>query len=197
MQKHSPFFCLISTILYFIPVFHDNSTPSLSMLKVHGMRHMQEKMSFSISPWVYFGMLGEFILVFYKLLICQCERKILNRFGQQCMLSSIKWSLSASPAGIFSRDEALKDSFLMSLVVSLWFHSPSRTLQSLFFILGDLLWVLSLRTYVCVHLYSMGWKPIFFYGGNREFAKPGNMKCCPIMASLHIPPFMFLRVNQK
>lgn len=73
----------------------------------------------------------------------------------------------------------------------------SRTLQSLVFILGSLLWVLLLRTCVCVHLYSMDWKHSFVLCRKQGAAKPANMKCCPIMASLHIPPFMFLCINQK
>lgn len=70
-------------------------------------------------------MLGDFISVFYKLLICQCEREVLKRSGQQCMLSSIKWSLCASPAGISLQRCSSAGLLLVSLVVSLWLHSPS------------------------------------------------------------------------
>lgn len=120
-------------------------------------------MSFSISPWIYFGVLGDFILVFYKLLICQSEREILKRLGQHCTLSSMKCSLSASPAGIFLQgcsSAGLHFSVCCGFTVVplpiLWWISPlpglritSRIMQSLFFILEDLLWILLVRTYVC------------------------------------------------
>lgn len=161
--------------------------PSLSTLKVHRRCHVHEKMSFSVSPGIHFGVLGGFILVLYKLLNCQSEREILKRLGWCSMLSAMKWPLSASPDGIFLQDCSsagllfnVSFGFTMVPLPILWWVSPlprpraiSRLMQSLVFILKDSLRVLLVRTCVCASV-QRGLSAHFTYMQEAESHKPKN-----------------------
>lgn len=102
----------------------------------------------------------------YKLLICQSEREILKRLVQRSMISWRKWSLSASPAGIFLQGGSSAGqlfsvhcvSTMVPFPILLWIsplprlRTMSRIMQSMLLILRDLLWVCLLRIYMCASL---------------------------------------------
>lgn len=126
------------------------------------------------------------------------------------MLSSIKWSLSASPSGILLQRCSSAGCFWYLL----WFHCgsippplvnllSSRTEDHIQKIVIPVFHFgrLAMNSFgknicVCVSV-QRGLKAQFWSMQETGSCKTSNMKCCPTMASLHIPSFMFFHVNQK
>lgn len=108
------------------PVFYSSISSQLHAQFIHAesawnMPYVWVHVIFNFSLNIFWDIGRLFFSVFYKLLICWCKREILKRFGQKCMLSLIKWSLSASPSGILLQRCSSAGCFWYLF----WFHCGS------------------------------------------------------------------------